>query len=321
MASSVPAFLVAYVMTPYLIRWLEAKGMCVKDIMKPGNVMVARPGGISLMAGIVTAELALYAVMPQDAILAMIATTGAAFVVGLIDDLKGMGGWFKPIGLAVSAAPIILLGAHDTNLEFPPFGDVQIPILYFGVVVAMIAVTGNTINSIDVANGVASGFMMISGTAMTVSLLIMQNYEVAVASLPLLLATLAFYKFHKNPSRIFPGDSGALAWGGMYGAIAIVGGAEVVAAIALLPAIINSFLFLASTKRIVEHKEIKAKAVRITDDFKMEATRDRRAATTLVSLIIARKPMTEEQVCAAIHRLAAFSGILAVATAIVSVIF
>ena len=91
------------------------------------------------------------------------ATTGAAFAVGYVDDRKTMGGWFKPILLAVSAAPIILLGTYDTNLAFPLFGDVRIPILYLGIIPIMIAITGNTINSIDVMNGAASGFMVIAG--------------------------------------------------------------------------------------------------------------------------------------------------------------
>ncbi len=51
-----------------------------------------------------------------------------------------------------------------------------------------------------------------------------------------LFASLAFYKYHKFPSRIFPGDSGAVMFGATYGAIAIVGQVEVIAAIAILPA-------------------------------------------------------------------------------------
>ena len=86
-----------------------------------------------------------------------------------------------------------------------------------------------------------------------------ENYEIAIASLSLVFVSLAFYKYHKFPSKIFPGDSGALTLGAMYGAIAIVGEVEVIAAIALGPAIINSFLFLSSMKRIVEHRENKIK--------------------------------------------------------------
>ena len=124
---------------------------------------------------------------------------------------------------------------------FHLFGEVKIPLLYPIIAVIVIVITGNTINSIDVLNGVASGFMVIAGSALTISLIILQNYEIAIASLSLVLFRLAFYKYHKFPSKIFPGDSGALTLGAMYGVIAIVGQVEVIAAIALGPAIINSF--------------------------------------------------------------------------------
>ena len=313
--SSVIAFFVVYAITPFLIKWLEKKNLCVKDFNKTGEVMVARPGGISIIIGILAAELTLYAFMPLNGILAIIITTSAAFIVGLIDDRKVMGGWFKPVALAISAVPIILFGAYDSDLSFPLFGDVQIPALYFAVIIVMIPITGNTINSIDVLNGVASGFMTIASFALTISLLIVQNYEIAIVSLPMAFVSLAFYKFHKYPSKIFPGDSGALTLGAMYGAIAIVGGVEIIAAVALLPAVINSFLFLSSMKRIVEHREIKAKPVTHTDDFKLKATSEKEAPITLVRLILAGGPLSEKQVGFAIFRLAIFSGILAIITA------
>jgi UDP-N-acetylglucosamine--dolichyl-phosphate N-acetylglucosaminephosphotransferase len=102
----------------------------------------------------------------------------------------------------------------------------------------------------------------------------------------------------------------------MYGAIAIVGQVEVVAAIALGPAIINSFLFLSSMKRIVEHREIKAKPVSLTEDFKLKATSDKDASVTLVRLILAGgRPLTEKEIGYDIFRLTIFSGILAIITA------
>ncbi len=314
--TSVIAFFVVYVTTPLLIKDLEKRNQTVKDVFKKGNVMVARPGGPSIVAGILASEFALYAFFPTNEILAIIITTSIACIVGLIDDKKVKGGWFKPIALGVAAIPIILLGAYDSDLAFPIFGEVKIPLLYLAIIVILIVVTGNTVNSIDVMNGVASGFMTIAGFALTISLFIIQNYEIAIASLPLGFVSLAFYKYHKLPSKIFPGDSGALTFGAMYGTIAIVGGVEIVAAIALLPAVINSFLFLSSMKRIVEHRQIKEKPVEITDDFKLKATSEKKAPITLVRLILAKGPLSEKQVGYAIFKLAIFSGILAIISAI-----
>ena len=101
----------------------------------------------------------------------------------------------------------------------------------------------------------------------------------------------------------------------MYGSIAIVGGVEIIAAIILLPAIINSFLFLSSVKRIVEHRQIKGKPVEHSDDFKLKATKDQTAPVTLVRLILTRGPLSEKQVGLEIFKLAIFSGILGIITA------
>ena len=316
-ASAAAAFCVVYGATPPLIRWLGSRGMLVPDVLKPGRPMIPRPGGISLAAGMVASLAVLYAATGSIAAAAVAAVTAGAFAVGMIDDLRVMGGWFKPVGLALCSAPIFVLGAYDAHMSFPPFGDVHIPILYLAVIPIMVSIMGNTANSIDVGNGVVSGVMAIAGAALAASLAVSGSYAAAAACAPLAAASAAFYAFHRIPSRIFPGDSGAVALGAAYGAVAIAGGAEVVATIAVLPAVFNSFLFLSSVRRIVEHRQIKEKGIEIGSDFRMRATRSRAAPHSLVRVLLADGPLTEGQVCSAILRLTAFSGGLAVATAAV----
>jgi len=318
--SCIVAFFTVYLITPPLIKFLQKRNYTVKDLNKKGDVMIARPGGISIIAGIILSEIILYAFLQMNEILAVMITTFLAFAIGYVDDRKVMGGWFKPVALAIAATPIIFLGAYDSNLTFPLFGEVHIPILYLVIIIFMIVITGNTINSIDVLNGVASGFMIIASFSLSIALLILQNYEIAIISLPLGFVSLAFYKYHKIPSKIFPGDSGALAWGAMYGAIAIVGQVEIIAAIALLPAIINSFLFLTSMKKIVEHREIKIKPVELTEDFKLKSSSDKKAPISLVRLIVSEQPLSEKQVGSVIFKLGIFSGILAVISSFLMVV-
>ncbi len=308
------AFVTVYAITPNLIKVLTKRNMVVKDYNKEVATMVARPGGPSILAGILASEFTLYAFFSSTDILAIIITTSLAFLVGFADDRKVLGGWFKPLALAASALPIILLGVYSPHLAFPLFGSVKIPELYLGLIVIIIPVMGNTVNSIDVLNGVASGFMTIASFALTICLVIVHHYDTALASLPLGFVSLAFYKYHKIPSTIFPGDSGALTLGAMYGALSIIGHVEIVAAIALLPAVINSFLFLSSVKRIVEHRQIKANPVVHTEDFKLMASTDKSAPVTLVRLILANGPLTEKQVGFVIFRLALFSAALAIIT-------
>ena len=313
--SCIVAFFTVYVITPPLIKFLQKRNLTVKDVNKKDHVMIVNLGGSSIIAGIIASELVLYGFFQLNEILAIIITSFIAFVIGYVDDRKVMSGWFKPVALVIAATPIIFLGTYDSNLSFPLFGTVKIPLLYFGLIIFMIPITGNTINSIDVLNGVASGFMIIASFSLSIALFILQNYEIAIISLPLGFVSLAFYKYHKIPSKIFPGNSGALTLGAMYGTIAIVGNVEIIAAVALLPAIINSFLFLSSMKRIVEHRQIKGKPVEHTEDFKLKATSDKTAPVTLVRLILAGGPLSEKQVGYTIFKLAIFSGILAIITA------
>ncbi|MEM2760545.1 MAG: UDP-N-acetylglucosamine-1-phosphate transferase, partial [Nitrososphaerales archaeon] len=202
--------------------------------------------------------------------------------------------------------------------EFPLFGTARIPILYIGLILVMISVTGNTVNSIDVLNGVVSGFIAIASIPLIISLFMNEKFEIASVALLMFFSAIAFYRYHKYPSRIFPGDSGALAWGAMYGAIAIVGEVEFVAIIALLPAIINSFLFLASVKRIVEHRAVRARPVILMDDYKLMASREKNAPATLVRMILANGPLPENEVTKNIFKLTAFSAGMAVLTALLT---
>ena len=312
--SSLTAFFTVFFMTPSLTKFLEKRDLTVKDVNKKGNIMIARPGGPSIILGIVISEIILYVFLQLNEILAVIITTSIAFIIGYIDDRQVKGAWFKPVALTISAIPIILLGTHDSELAFPLFGTVQIPLLYLALIIFMIPITGNTINSIDVLNGVASGFMVIASFSLSVCLFILQNYEIALVSLPLGFVSLAFYKYHKIPSKIFPGDSGSLTLGAMYGTIAIIGSVEIIAAVALLPAIINSFLFLSSVKRSGSKLHMGTPVIH-TNDFKLKSTDDKDAPITLVRLILAGGPLFENQVAKIIFKLGLFSGILAIITA------
>ncbi len=295
---------------PKSIRSLKSKGQVVKDFHKPGKPDVPRPAGPILLLGIVSAEIILYILTLNNAVLAILLTTVIGFIVGIVDDRKIMPGWFKPLALVAAAIPIILLGAHGNYLNLI-FGSAFIPILYIPLILILIPIVGNTINSIDVLNGVASSSVIIALIPILASVLLFGNAYVFLAGLPLLAGTLAFYKYHRYPSRIFPGDSGTLLMGTMLGAISIAGNSEIIAVIALLPAVMNSFLFLSSMKKIVEHREVKARPTILTDDFRLMASKDRRAPVTLLRLILSDGPLPEEEIIKQITKLAIFSSALA----------
>ncbi len=307
------SFFAVYFLTPVAIKSLVAKGQVVQDYHKPGKPPVPRPAGPVLMAGIAAAELVLYALTMNPAVLTVLASTAIAFAVGYVDDKRVMPGWFKPAALLLAAVPLVALHVQGDHLNLV-FGSAFIPLLYIPLVFVIMPVAGNTVNSIDVLNGVASGFVMIAMVPLLAAIAIFGSMDIFLAGLPLLLASAAFYKYHKYPSRIFPGDSGTLLLGTMYGALAVAGRAEIIGVIALLPAVVNSFLFLSSVKRIVEHRQVKARPVTLLDDYRLAASKDAGAPATLVRLIVADGPLSEKEVGHRIFRLAIISALMAFAT-------
>ena len=314
------SFLAVYFLTPVAIRSLVAKGQVVQDYHKPGRPPVPRPAGAVLMAGIASAELVLFALTMNPAVLAVLASTAIAFAVGYIDDKKVMPGWFKPAALLLAAVPLVVLHVQGDRLNLV-FGSAFIPLLYIPLVFVIMPIAGNTVNSIDVLNGVASGFVIIAMIPLLAAIAIFGSRELFLAGLPLLLAAAAFYRYHKYPSRIFPGDSGTLLLGTMYGALAVAGRAEIIGIVALLPAVVNSFLFLSSVKRIVEHRQVKVRPVTLLDDYRLAASKDTGAPATLVRLIVADGPLSEKEIGHRIFRLAIISALMAFATIAIQYFF
>jgi len=317
---SAASFLIILLLTPKVIKLIIAKGSVVQDYHKPERPNIPRPAGAILMIGIAVAEIILFLITRNIQVLAILLTTIIAFIVGLIDDKKVMPGWYKPIALIPAAIPLIVLGAHGTHLNLI-FGDPSIPLLYIPLILIIIPVAGNTINSIDVLNGVASEAVIVAMIPLLVSIAVFGNTIVFLAALPLFFGMIAFYKFHRFPSKIFPGDSGTLLIGAMYGALAIAGSSEIIGVIALLPSVMNSFLFLDSVKKIVEHRQVKARPTVLMEDFKLMASKEKNAPTTLLRLILADGPLSEKEIDKKILKLAIYSSILALVTVVIQYYF
>jgi UDP-GlcNAc:undecaprenyl-phosphate/decaprenyl-phosphate GlcNAc-1-phosphate transferase len=325
------SFLVTFFGTKYLISYLAKKKMTVADYHKEGKPQIPRPGGPAIICGLIAGELVLFAETGSYAVLAMALVTLLSGIVGIVDDLKTLGGVSKPALLLVGGLPIIALQyffpnaqVYSHHMYLPLFSTpTNLPLLYPLIILVALPVVTNTINTIDVLNGVVSGFILIAsvpvGFAIILRILVgKENPVILLALLPMVASVLAFYLFHRYPSKIFPGDSGAIALGGAYGAMAIIGGVEVVAVIAILPAILNSFFFLSSVKRLVEHRQLKEQPIEMLPDLKMIATKNPAAPITLMRLLVASKAKSEQEIARDILKLAVFSAILAGITAILT---
>src|ERR671923_264543 len=100
-----------------------------------------------------------------------------------------------------------------------------------------------------------------------------------------------------------------------------IGMAEIIGVIALLPAVMNSFLFLSSVKRIVEHRQVKSRPTVLTEDFKLAASSESSAPITLLRLILTGGPLSETKIVDQIFVLAAFSAVLSFVSILIQYYF
>jgi len=313
-------FSLTYFLTFTLVKTLQKRGSVVEDYHKPGKPKVAWPGGPAILSSILIAELILYFIYGDLRILSIALVTMVAGTVGLIDDKWRLNnGMIKPILLILASLPILLLDVYGEiyvpYLTFPIFGSVRLYYIYPILVLVAIPIVSNATNMIDVLNGALSGFMMISTIPLVFALVLRADYPIIMATIPLIASSLAFYIFHRYPSKIFPGDSGSLALGAMFCAIAIVGRVEIVAIISILPAILNSFFILSSVKKLMEHRSMKTRPTILLQNGQIAASKEPSAPITLVRMILATGPLSEREVVLNIFKLSAFSAFLAVVTA------
>jgi UDP-GlcNAc:undecaprenyl-phosphate/decaprenyl-phosphate GlcNAc-1-phosphate transferase len=331
LVTTIISFLLCLVGTRFLIGYLPKKKMTVMDYHKEGKPQIPRPAGPAIIAAIVLSELILFAFTGAYAVLGLAIVTLLCGVIGIVDDLKTLGGIAKPALLLLGGVPLVAMQfliphamVYNHHLYLPLFRvPTNVPLIYPLLIIVAIPVVTNTINTIDVLNGVVTGTILIASIPMGFAIILRysvgrENPAALAAFFPFVAATAAFYFFHRYPSRIFPGDSGAMTMGAAYGAMAIIGGVEVVAVIAILPAIMNSFFFLSSVKRLVEHRQIKSQPVQILQDNRMIATGEPEAPVTLMRLLVGTKAKSEKEIGSDILKLCAYTSFLACVTAILT---
>ena len=87
----------------------------------------------------------------------------------------------------------------------------------------LITGVSNAVNLTDGLDGLAASNMVISTAALTIINLIMGNVDIAIICAAVMGACLGFLYFNKHPAKVFMGDTGSLALGGVLGTIAVMG--------------------------------------------------------------------------------------------------
>ncbi|MDP9242684.1 MAG: phospho-N-acetylmuramoyl-pentapeptide-transferase [Actinomycetota bacterium] len=212
-------------------------------------------GGTVILIGIVAAYLATRFVFEgfTAAGLSVLAATLGLGVIGFVDDyLKvrrqrslGLSKSGKMFGQALVAAAFAVLAIHyahtSTHLSFLRETSLDLGIFFYAWVFVMLSAASNGVNLTDGLDGLASGSSVlvfaayvfiafwefrhtcvVRPSATCYHLSTSATLDTAIVAAGAMGAVAGFLWWNAAPARIFMGDTGSLALGGLIGALAIV---------------------------------------------------------------------------------------------------
>lgn len=105
-----------------------------------------------------------------------------------------------------------------------PFTSTDIPLGwgYFVLVLFMFAGSSNAVNLTDGMDGLAAGCTLVSLIPFLIFSLVKGKTGIALFVITLIGALLGYLYYNKKPARIFMGDTGSLALGGVLAAMAMI---------------------------------------------------------------------------------------------------
>ncbi|MBD3268396.1 phospho-N-acetylmuramoyl-pentapeptide-transferase [bacterium] len=261
--AAVTAMIIGVILGPYFIGWLirmkigqTIRGEGVKALYDRHKSKSGTPtmGGTLILASI-TASLLLWGNLHNELVWTCLIVTLALGLLGFLDDYtklkekkyKGVHAKQKIvvqllIGLAVGFMLYFfhpLVSEKPYEIPVPFFKTFLIPlgIVYIPFVALVITGASNAVNLTDGLDGLASGCVIIAGSAFAVLcyivgridfseylaiLYVPKTGELTVFAMALVGATMAFLWYNAHPAQVFMGDTGSLALGGALGTLAVL---------------------------------------------------------------------------------------------------
>lgn len=199
-------------------------------------------GGIMIILAIVVATVAGAPLTPA-VLLALFITLGH-FVLGFLDDYikvvkkrnLGLKAKQKMLGQILIAIVTMIVGTRVLGIDttiWIPIADVNVDIGvgYYFLVLFVLVGTSNAVNLTDGLDGLAAGTVAIASGAYALVCYMTGHYDLAIFSVAMMMACLAFLRFNAHPAKVFMGDTGSLALGGAVAAVGILTHTEILLAV------------------------------------------------------------------------------------------
>jgi len=179
-------------------------------------MLLVRSGAL---ASIVPEQVRQYAagVVSQSARLAVILVGGlCVFVLGLVDDTRGLGPLPKVVVELMVAVALVLFGVRLSLF-------VQSGVLAGIISVVWILVVINAMNFLDNMDGLAGGVAAIAAFFFLLTAIQYEQFFVSAMLAALVGAVVGFLFYNRHPASIFMGDAGSLFLGYMLAVLTILG--------------------------------------------------------------------------------------------------
>ncbi|MDR3156331.1 MAG: phospho-N-acetylmuramoyl-pentapeptide-transferase [Lactobacillales bacterium] len=237
-ASLILSFVFVVFILPWFIAYFQRKklGQPTLEDVKQHTEKLGTPtmGGVVFLAGtfITTLFSAFYLRFFSIQLLALLFVLVLYGLLGFLDDFlkvfrqqnEGLKPKQKFCGQILGGVIFfLLLMKSDFLLELNIFGIWHISLgwLYLAFIVFWMVGFSNAVNLTDGIDGLVSILMVISLSAYAVLAWIQEQMDILVLIVSLIGALLAFFLFNRKPAKIFMGDVGSLALGGVLSAISI----------------------------------------------------------------------------------------------------
>lgn len=186
-----------------------------------------RAGGIPIAASYVLAYLLLLASPLRGGdfleqalplVWAMLPAAALVFLVGLVDDVRGLKPATKLAGQLAAAGLACWGGVKVSHVAGYALGDW----LALPLTVLWLVACANAFNLIDGVDGLAAGVGLVATLTTFLAALLSQSLPLALATLPLAGALAGFLRYNFNPASVFLGDSGSLLVGFLLGCYGVI---------------------------------------------------------------------------------------------------
>jgi UDP-GlcNAc:undecaprenyl-phosphate/decaprenyl-phosphate GlcNAc-1-phosphate transferase len=160
----------------------------------------------------------------------------AILPLAIMDDRRRLAPLPQLLGQIVIASVPVAFGVVADSIATPFWGVIPIP-AWLVVPFTLLWIVGmiNTINLVDVMDGLASGLATIAAFVLFArSVFDFGQYDIAILPLALAGCCLGFLPHNWNPAKIIMGSSGALLLGYGLAVMSIMGGAKVATALLVL---------------------------------------------------------------------------------------